>query len=180
VPLRHNQLENASARPINCPPLSSAGLPGPVELGYPFATLLSWNEIMWSLPLPAPLDHTLFLGGWETMSSEEYQLEKCMDGSDSLQVTPRCRTVCMWDCPSSRPSGCAPHCRSFHQILTESRVRSSPSSGVVTRYAPTWEPFQAGSFVMDLTGTTRLFGIACIMLNIPPIESPANLHECRE
>jgi len=51
---------------------------------------------------------------------------------------------------------------------------------VVTRYAPIWEPFQAGSFVMDLTGTTRLFGIACIVLNIPPIESPANLHEYRE
>jgi DNA polymerase-4 len=32
---------------------------------------------------------------------------------------------------------------------------------VVTRYAPVWEPFHAGSFVMDLTGTTRLFGSAC-------------------
>ena len=28
---------------------------------------------------------------------------------------------------------------------------------VVTRYAPVWEPFHAGSFVMDLTGTTRRF-----------------------
>ena len=32
---------------------------------------------------------------------------------------------------------------------------------VVTRYAPVWESFQPGSFVMDLTGTTRLFGSAC-------------------
>ena len=32
---------------------------------------------------------------------------------------------------------------------------------VVTRYSPVWEPFHAGSFVMDLTGTTRLFGSAC-------------------
>jgi len=32
---------------------------------------------------------------------------------------------------------------------------------VVTRYAPVWEPFQPGSFVMDLTGTTKLFGSAC-------------------
>ena len=32
---------------------------------------------------------------------------------------------------------------------------------VVTRYAPVWEPFHAGSFAMDLTGTTRLFGSAC-------------------
>lgn len=32
---------------------------------------------------------------------------------------------------------------------------------VVSRYAPVWEPFQAGSLVMDLTGTTKLFGLAC-------------------
>jgi DNA polymerase IV len=32
---------------------------------------------------------------------------------------------------------------------------------VVTRYAPVWEPFQAGSLMMDLTGTTKLFGFAC-------------------
>ncbi|MBC7839455.1 MAG: hypothetical protein H7Y39_12545 [Nitrospiraceae bacterium] len=32
---------------------------------------------------------------------------------------------------------------------------------VITRYAPVWEAFQPGSFVMDLTGTTRLFGSAC-------------------
>ena len=70
------------------------------------------------------------------------------------------------------------------QVLSPNphRVQSAIQSllSVVTRYAPIWEPFQAGSFVMDLTGTTRLFGIACIVLNIPPIESPANLHEYRE
>ena len=32
---------------------------------------------------------------------------------------------------------------------------------VVTRYAPVWEPFHAGSFALDLTGTTKLFGSAC-------------------
>ena len=32
---------------------------------------------------------------------------------------------------------------------------------VITRYAPVWEPYQPGSFMMDLTGTTRLFGSAC-------------------
>ena len=32
---------------------------------------------------------------------------------------------------------------------------------VITRYAPVWEPFHAGSFALDLTGTTRLFGSAC-------------------
>jgi DNA polymerase-4 len=32
---------------------------------------------------------------------------------------------------------------------------------VIARYAPVWEPFHAGAFVMDLTGTTRLFGSAC-------------------
>jgi DNA polymerase-4 len=32
---------------------------------------------------------------------------------------------------------------------------------VMERYAPAWEPMQAGSFFLDLTGTTRLFGPAC-------------------
>ncbi len=32
---------------------------------------------------------------------------------------------------------------------------------VIARYAPVWEPFHAVSFVMDLTGTTKLFGSAC-------------------
>lgn len=58
----------------------------------------------------------------------------------------RCRTVSPWGCPSNRPSDCALHCTCLN---------------VVTRYAPVWEPFHAGSFVTDLTGTTRLFGSAC-------------------
>lgn len=33
--------------------------------------------------------------------------------------------------------------------------------GIIQRYAPTWEPFLPGSLLMDLTGTTRLFGAAC-------------------
>lgn len=33
--------------------------------------------------------------------------------------------------------------------------------GVITHYAPQWEPSQPGSFLMDVTGTTRLFGPAC-------------------
>lgn len=32
---------------------------------------------------------------------------------------------------------------------------------VMERYAPVWEPVQAGSFLLDLTGTGRLFGPAC-------------------
>jgi DNA polymerase-4 len=32
---------------------------------------------------------------------------------------------------------------------------------VVQRYAPTWEPAHPGSVLLDLTGTTRLFGSAC-------------------
>ncbi len=31
---------------------------------------------------------------------------------------------------------------------------------VVTRYAPAWEPSQPGSFLMDVTGTSKLFGPA--------------------
>ena len=42
------------------------------------------------------------------------------------------------------------------------RIRTAEESllQVVRRYAPVWEPVQAGSFVMDLTGTGRLFGPA--------------------
>jgi DNA polymerase IV len=51
------------------------------------------------------------------------------------------------------------------QVLSPNphRVQSASQSllNIVTRYAPVWEPFTAGSFVMDLTGTTRLFGAAC-------------------
>ena len=32
---------------------------------------------------------------------------------------------------------------------------------VITRYAPVWEPCQPGSIMMDLTGTTKLFGLGC-------------------
>ena len=32
---------------------------------------------------------------------------------------------------------------------------------VMERYAPAWEPVHAGTFFLDLTGTTRLFGPAC-------------------
>jgi len=32
---------------------------------------------------------------------------------------------------------------------------------VVTDYAPVWEPLQPGAFVMDVTGTAKLFGPAC-------------------
>ena len=43
-----------------------------------------------------------------------------------------------------------------------SRVRTAEASllHIVNRYAPVWEPVQPGSFVMDLTGTGRLFGPA--------------------
>jgi len=55
-------------------------------------------------------------------------------------------------------------CRSLHVLSpSPNRVHRANQSlfRVVTRYAPVWEPFQAGSLVMDLTGTTRLFGLAC-------------------
>src|SRR3977135_3765926 len=52
-------------------------------------------------------------------------------------------------------------CPSLH-VLSPNPHRSQTGNqsllSVVTRYAPVWEPFHAGSFVMDLTGTTRLFG----------------------
>ena len=54
-------------------------------------------------------------------------------------------------------------CPSLHILSPNpSRVRNAEESllHVVSRYAPIWEPVQAGFFVMDLTGTGRLFGPA--------------------
>lgn len=46
---------------------------------------------------------------------------------------------------------------------TFSRVHAADASlfRVVARYAPVWEPVQAGSWMLDVTGTGRLFGPAC-------------------
>jgi DNA polymerase-4 len=54
-------------------------------------------------------------------------------------------------------------CPSLHVVSPNpSRVRTAEKSllEVVSRHAPVWEPVQPGSFVMDLTGTGRLFGPA--------------------
>ncbi len=54
-------------------------------------------------------------------------------------------------------------CPSLHILSPNpSRVRTAEASllPIVNRYAPVWEPVQPGSFVMDLTGTGRLFGPA--------------------
>ncbi|MEO7861539.1 MAG: hypothetical protein ABIU05_14095 [Nitrospirales bacterium] len=55
-------------------------------------------------------------------------------------------------------------CPSLH-VLTPNphRIYHATQSllSVIMRYSPVWEPFHVGSFVMDLTGTTRLFGSAC-------------------
>ena len=51
------------------------------------------------------------------------------------------------------------------QILTSrpSRLANAQQAlfDVMERYAPAWEPMRAGSFFLDLTGTTRLLGPAC-------------------
>lgn len=54
-------------------------------------------------------------------------------------------------------------CPSLHVLSPNpSRVRTAEDSllRVVTRYAPVWEPSQPGSFLMDVSGTGRLFGPA--------------------
>ncbi len=54
-------------------------------------------------------------------------------------------------------------CPSLHVLSPNpSRIRTAEASllQIVNRYAPVWEPVQPGSFVMDLTGTGRLFGPA--------------------
>lgn len=55
-------------------------------------------------------------------------------------------------------------CPSLHILSPNpNRVRNADCSllSVVSHYAPVWEPSQPGSFVMDMTGTGRLFGSAC-------------------
>ena len=54
-------------------------------------------------------------------------------------------------------------CPSLHVLPPNpNRVRQAECSllRVVSHYAPVWEPSQPGSFIMDLTGTGRLFGSA--------------------
>ncbi len=54
-------------------------------------------------------------------------------------------------------------CPSLHVLSQNpSRIHTAEESllHIVRRYAPVWEPVQPGSFVMDLTGTGRLFGPA--------------------
>jgi len=54
-------------------------------------------------------------------------------------------------------------CPSLHLLSPNpSRVRTAEASlrHIVNCYAPVWEPAHHGSFVMDLTGTGRLFGSA--------------------
>jgi DNA polymerase IV len=54
-------------------------------------------------------------------------------------------------------------CPSLHILSPNlSRIRTAEASllQIVSRYAPVWEPVQPGSFLMDLTGTGRLFGPA--------------------
>lgn len=55
-------------------------------------------------------------------------------------------------------------CPALH-LLTPDPIRTAQAhtmlSRIVTRYAPIWEPTNPGSFLLDLTGTTRLFGPTC-------------------
>ena len=54
-------------------------------------------------------------------------------------------------------------CPALHVLSPNpTRVRQAECSllRVVSHYAPVWEPSQPGSFIMDLTGTRRLFGSA--------------------
>ncbi len=51
------------------------------------------------------------------------------------------------------------------QVLSSNLYRVSLANqsllSVVARYAPIWEPYHAGSMMLDVTGTTKLFGLAC-------------------
>ena len=55
-------------------------------------------------------------------------------------------------------------CPSLHILAPNpARVRTADESllRVVARYAPIWEPFRPGCWVLDVTGTGRLLGPAC-------------------
>ncbi|MBL8037784.1 MAG: hypothetical protein JNN16_09815 [Nitrospira sp.] len=55
-------------------------------------------------------------------------------------------------------------CPSLHVLAPHpARVRTAEASllHIVSRYAPVWEPAQPGTFVLDVTGTGRLFGPPC-------------------
>lgn len=55
-------------------------------------------------------------------------------------------------------------CPSLHVLssnLHQVALANESVLGVVSRYAPVWEPSQPGSIMMDVTGTTKLFGLAC-------------------
>jgi DNA polymerase IV len=55
-------------------------------------------------------------------------------------------------------------CPSLHVLSPNPyRVRSADQSlmNVVAHYTPVWEPARPGAFIMDVTGTARLFGPAC-------------------
>ena len=51
------------------------------------------------------------------------------------------------------------------RILTPDSVRTAQAHAmlakIITPYAPVWEPTKPGAFLLDLTGTTRLFGPPC-------------------
>ncbi|WHZ25128.1 MAG: DNA polymerase IV [Nitrospira sp.] len=55
-------------------------------------------------------------------------------------------------------------CPALH-VLTPDSIRTAQAhtmlSHIITRYTPVWESTSPGSFVLDLTGTTRLFGLTC-------------------
>jgi DNA polymerase-4 len=75
--------------------------------------------------------------------------------------------------PEARSEGVEPGMPIHHAVKLCPDLHILPSSPsrlfqaqhalieVMERYAPAWEPLQAGSFFLDLTGTARLFGPAC-------------------
>ena len=54
-----------------------------------------------------------------------------------------------------------PSLRVFSSNLHHLSLTNQSLLSVVSRYAPVWEPFQPGSMMMDVTGTSKLFGLAC-------------------
>ena len=63
--------------------------------------------------------------------------------------------------PVDRARRFCPTLRICPPNLRASAMVDRSITAVIQRYAPTWEPVLPGSVMLDLTGTTRLFGSAC-------------------
>ncbi|WP_447969290.1 DNA polymerase Y family protein [Nitrospira sp. M1] len=79
-----------------------------------------------------------------TEVSQEAQLDGVLPGLSVAQARQRCPSLHILPPRTT-------HVRQAHHALVNT----------IRQFSPVWEPIQPGQFFFDLTGTTRLFGLAC-------------------